>query len=71
MQKKLAVFSAHDIVNDGIFLLISRFAKCLRETPIDDVCLRPRTVPKAFEQRDFGGKSFPALPLGQDLHRRR
>jgi hypothetical protein len=71
MQKKLVVFSAHDIVNDGIFLLIGRFSKCVRETPIADICLRPRTVPEAAEPRDFDGKSFPAVPQGQDLHRRR
>ncbi|MGX8010388.1 hypothetical protein ACVDG8_016210 [Mesorhizobium sp. ORM8.1] len=70
-QKKRADFSTHDIVNDCIFLLISRILKSVRQTALAGVCLCLRTTPEAAEQRDFDGKSFPALPQGQGLHRRR
>jgi len=51
--------------------LIGGFSKCVRKKPIVDVSLRPRAVPEAAEPRDFEGKSFPTVPQGQDLHRRR
>ncbi|TPI67076.1 hypothetical protein FJ420_23580 [Mesorhizobium sp. B3-1-3] len=71
MQKKLAIFSAHDIINDGDFLLIGRLSKWRRQAWLPGIALRPSTMRKAIEAQRFDGKSFPALPLGQGLHGRR
>ncbi|WP_149904549.1 hypothetical protein [Mesorhizobium sp. SARCC-RB16n] len=71
-QKKLAVFSIHDIINDRIFLLIRRpatggAARRLQQA-IDAERYRFEVLPTG---KIFGGKSFGVLPQGQDLHRRR
>ncbi|MER9502223.1 hypothetical protein [Mesorhizobium sp. M0587] len=65
MEKKLAVFSIHDIVNDRIFLLIGDIAQsALRWLPANRARRKiPRGV--AGEGKIFRRQIFPVLPQGQ------
>ncbi|RUU58878.1 hypothetical protein [Mesorhizobium sp. M2C.T.Ca.TU.002.02.1.1] len=69
-RKKRVVFSSHDIINDGSFLLIGHLSKWRREACLPKIARRPGTMREAIEAREFDGKSFPVLPQGQGLHGR-